>query len=184
MTTRIYIDNQTNILYKLTDSDGNKYGYVQPLTYTTLVVPYYGATGLAIVKYRDFTLTSKTPAKPGYIEFSVDNRGTLATYKLAATPIDGVATAISVTTTTLKSTVSGSTTNQESHTSVTNSSSSASISVNAAITSKKNVTIPLLENTGFNTTVQANSFTTSIVSPADDTIVLFSGYKYDRKYSQ
>ena len=72
MTTRIFFDNQSNIQFRLTDGDGNKYINIMPISYHSLDLPYYG---IGAKLERIFTLTSRTPTSPGIIRFSINNYG-------------------------------------------------------------------------------------------------------------
>jgi hypothetical protein len=183
MTTRCYFDNQTGISFKLTDEHGDKYQSVKHNTYTTIELPYYGG----VSKTRTFKLTPKGLSfdpVTDYINFTLDSRGTFISYKINGNVQDAVPVVTTTSTTATVSTVTAGTIVSESTTTLASTTINTAVDVRAAITTKKQVTIPLYQHRGENTTVVGGPFTTEIISKQDDTLVIFPGYKYDHRYSQ
>jgi len=203
MTTRIYFDNQTNIQFRLTDSDGHRYANIMPLNYYSLDLPYYG---IGAKLERVFTLTSKTYSSPGIIHFSINNYGTLSAYNIPVPITDNIQSTTVVSTT--SSNVSTLTALNPSaviqlpltpitpsanilattpiKTTIVTTSVSVPMNVNVAITKQNGTYIQSSANLGMNTQVVPTQFVSNININTQlfNTFVIFTGFTYDRTNSQ
>ena len=212
MTTRIYIDNQTNIQFRLTDGDGHKYANIMPISYYSLDLPYYGIGGKL---ERVFTMTSRTYASPGIIRFSINNYGFLSAYNIPvpikdsivkttttssstanvstlttlnpSTPIQLTNTAnniITPTSTTTTTQTVGLIASEPIITTVQKTSVNIPMDVNVAITKQNTNYIQSNSNLGMSTNVVPTKFVSNINNQTFNTLVVFTGFTYDRTNSQ
>lgn len=199
MTTRIFFDNQSNLQFRLTDGDGHKYINIMPISYHSLDLPYYG---IGAKLERVFTLTSRTPTSPGIIRFSINNYGVLSGYNIPVPIKDSILKTVSVSsTTTSKNTLTSLNPSMPVQlspsvtqanlisadpvvTTTTVTTATIPMDVNVAITKQNTNYIQSNSNLGMSTNVVPTKFVSNINNQTFNTLVVFTGFTYDRTNSQ